>query len=73
MNDCYFCVQSPTGEFAQCEVLDIKKCLKNCKFKKTKAEFFDGLEKSKQYLSDKGLKPYTTSENGKQIVTVKKI
>ena len=46
---CYFDVAEN-----RCEALKVKEC-EGCKFRKTEAEFYDGIAHSKEILKSKGL------------------
>ena len=64
MNDCFFL--DVTGG---CRVLTVKKCLKNCRFRKTEAEYCRDIKRAEQLLMSKNLRSVVKDET----VTVEKI
>ena len=64
MNDCSFL--DVTGG---CRVLTVKKCPKNCRFRKTEAEYYRDIKRAEQLLISKNLKAVTKEG----VVTVEKI
>ena len=64
MNECFFC--DKTG---CCDVLTVKKCPKNCRFRKTEAEYYRGIKRAEQLLISKNLR--SVVKDG--VVTVEKI
>ena len=64
MNDCFF--SDVTGG---CRVLTVKKCPKNCRFRKTEAEYYRDIKRAEQLLMSKNLRSVVKDE----IVTVEKI
>ena len=51
MNDCFFL--DVTGE---CRALTVKKCPKNCRFRKTEAEYYRDIKRAEQLLMSKNLR-----------------
>ena len=64
MNDCFFL--DVTGE---CRALTVKKCSKNCRFRKTEAEYYRDIKRAEQLLMSKNLRSVVKDET----VTVEKI
>ena len=64
MNDCFFL--DVTGE---CRALTVKNCPKNCRFRKTEAEYYRDIKRAEQLLMSKNLR--SVVKDG--IVTVEKI
>ena len=64
MNDCFFL--DVTGE---CRALTVKKCPKNCRFRKTEAEYYRDIKRAEQLLISKNLR--SVVKDG--VVTVEKI
>ena len=64
MNDCFFL--DVTGE---CRALTVKKCPKNCRFRKTEAEYYRDIKRAEQLLMSKNLR--SVIKDG--VVTVEKI
>ena len=64
MNDCFF--SDVTGG---CRVLRVKKCPKNCRFRKTEAEYYRDIKRAEQLLISKNLR--SVVKDG--VVTVEKI
>ena len=64
MNDCFFL--DVTGE---CRVLTVEKCPKNCRFRKTEAEYYRDIKRAEQLLMSKNLR--SVVKDG--VATVEKI
>ena len=64
MNDCFF--YDKTG---CCDILIVKKCPKNCRFRKTEAEYYRDIKRAEQLLISKNLRSVVKDET----VTVEKI
>ena len=64
MNDCFF--YDKTG---CCDILTVKKCPKNCRFRKTEAEYYRDIKRAEQLLISKNLRSVVKDET----VTVEKI
>ena len=61
MNDCFFL--DVTGE---CRVLTVKKCPKNCRFRKTEAEYYRDIKRAEQLLMSKNLRSVVKYETEKK-------
>lgn len=55
-----------------CRVLIEKKCI-NCKFRKTRHEYYSGQQEAKRILLNKNLKPVQRRINGQLIMTTKEV
>ena len=69
MNKCRFY----NKEFCKCSILSDTKCSEKCKFRKTKAEFYEGIRHAEEILVSKGLAPHVihTSDKGAVMTTIK--
>lgn len=62
------------GEMRYCDILDVVRCPENCKFRKTQAEYNDGIRKAQSILDAKGLKPFQCyDDNGIKIMSTRSI
>ena len=71
MSTCYFLGEDANGDY-RCKALCIDECPANCKFRKTKNEFFEGVENARNRLTEKGLKPVTVFKGSRQIMTTER-
>lgn len=69
MNKCRFY----NKDFSKCSILSDTKCSEKCKFRKTKAQFYEGIKHAEEILERKNLAPYVkhTSDKGAVMSTIK--
>lgn len=62
------------GDMRCCNILDVARCPENCKFRKTEAEYNDGIRRAQYILDAKGLKAYQTyDDNGVKIMSTRRV
>ena len=69
MNKCRFYNKDKSN----CTILANTKCSENCKFRKTDAEFYEGIKRAEEILERKGLAPGVvhTPDKGDIMTTMK--